>query len=78
MRKGFERFSQIIDIFACAFWDDHVRPAESGAFFASYRMEAAPRPGDAFFQKDFALRNAARLVSDTSCAGSGFPTNLTL
>ncbi|MEO0362835.1 MAG: reductive dehalogenase domain-containing protein, partial [Pseudomonadota bacterium] len=34
------------------------------AFFASYRMEAAPRRGDGFTQRDFALRNASWLISD--------------
>lgn len=33
-------------------------------FFASYRMEAAPRRGDGFSQRDFALRNASWLISD--------------
>jgi reductive dehalogenase len=45
-------------------WDDTVRTAHSDAFFASYRMEAAPRRGDGFSQRDFALRNAAWLISD--------------
>ena len=33
-------------------------------FFASYRMEASPRRGDGFTQRDFALRNAIWLISD--------------
>jgi epoxyqueuosine reductase QueG len=64
LRDGFERFSQMNDIFTRAFWDDRVRSADTDAFFASYRMEAAPRRGDGFTQKDFALRNAAWLISD--------------
>lgn len=60
----FERFSQMNDIFTRAFWDDRVRSKDTDAFFASYRMEAAPRRGDGFTQKDFALRNAAWLISD--------------
>lgn len=60
----FERFSQRDDIFTRAFWDSEIRSAQSDAFFASYRMEAAPRRGDGFTQRDFALRNAAWLVSD--------------
>ncbi len=59
-----ERFSQMNDVFTRAFWDDRVRSPETAAFFASYRMEAAPRRGDGFTQKDFALRNAAWLISD--------------
>ncbi|WP_137703090.1 4Fe-4S double cluster binding domain-containing protein [Marimonas lutisalis] len=61
---GFERFSQRNDIFTRAFWDDSVRSRQTDAFFASYRMEAAPRRGDGFTQRDFALRNAAWYVSD--------------
>ncbi|WP_120504648.1 reductive dehalogenase [Sulfitobacter mediterraneus] len=60
----FERFSQRNDIFTRAFWDDKVRNKKSDAFFASYRMEATPRRGDGFTQRDFALRNASWLISD--------------
>ena len=60
----FEPFAQRNDVFSRAFWDDTVRSPRTDAFFASYRMEAAPRRGDGFTQKDFALRNAAWLVSD--------------
>ncbi|QUJ75208.1 4Fe-4S dicluster domain-containing protein [Sulfitobacter albidus] len=60
----FERFSQRNDIFTRAFWDPAVRSARTDAFFASYRMEAAPRRGDGFTQRDFALRNASWLISD--------------
>jgi hypothetical protein len=60
----FKRFSQRNDVFSRAFWDDTVRSAASQAFFASYRMEATPRRGDGFTQKDFALRNASWLISD--------------
>ena len=62
--EEFERFSQKNDIFSRAFWDDRIRTKQSDAFFASYRMEAAPRRGDGFTQRDFALRNASWLVSD--------------
>lgn len=62
--EGAARFSQMNDIFTRAFWDDRVRTKDTDAFFASYRMEAAPRRGDGFTQKDFALRNAAWLISD--------------
>ena len=60
----FERFSQKNDIFTRAFWDKTVQTQKTDAFFASYRMEAIPRRGDGFSQKDFALRNASWLISD--------------
>jgi len=62
--EDFERFTQRNDIFTRAFWDPQVRNKQTDAFFASYRMEAAPRRGDGFTQRDFALRNASWLVSD--------------
>jgi epoxyqueuosine reductase len=52
------------DMFTRAMWDDKVRNKDTDAFFASYRMEAAPRRGEGFGQRDFALRNAAWLISD--------------
>lgn len=61
---AFEPFIQRNDIFTRAFWDPAVRSAATDAFFASYRMEATPRRGEGFTQKDFALRNAAWLISD--------------
>ncbi len=60
----FERFNQRNDIFTRAFWDERIRSKQTDAFFASYRMEAIPRRGDGFTQRDFALRNAAWLISD--------------
>jgi len=60
----FEGFAQRNDIFTRAFWDKAVMSKHSAKFFASYRMEAAPRRGDGFTQRDFALRNAAWLISD--------------
>lgn len=60
----FVQFSQRNDVFSRAFWDDSVRSKQSDAFFASYRMEAAPRRGEGFSQRDFALRNASWLISD--------------
>ncbi len=47
------------DVFTRAFWDDGVRSKDTVAFFASYRMEAAPRRDGGFQTRDFALRNAA-------------------
>lgn len=61
---AFEPFNQMNDMFTRAFWDDTVRSKHTDAFFASYRMEAAPRRGEGFAQKDFALRNASWSVSD--------------
>ncbi len=60
----FTRFRQRDDVFTRAFWDPGVRSRHSDGFFASYRMDAKPRKGDGFQQKDFALRNAAWLISD--------------
>jgi epoxyqueuosine reductase len=62
--EAFEPFHQRNDIFSRAFWDERIRSKATDGFFASYRIEAAPRRGDGFSQKDFALRNAAWLVSD--------------
>ncbi|WP_370205387.1 4Fe-4S double cluster binding domain-containing protein [Pararhodobacter marinus] len=61
---AFERFRQRDDVFTRAFWDPSVRSKQTDAFFASYRIDATPRKGEGFQQKDFALRNAAWLVSD--------------
>lgn len=61
---AFARFRQRNDIFTRAFWDSSVRSRQSDAFFASYRIDATPRKGEGFQQRDFALRNAAWLVSD--------------
>ena len=60
----FEPFDQRNDVFSRAFWDDQIRSPETERFFRSYRIEAAPRRGEGFNQKDFALRNAAWLISD--------------
>jgi len=60
----FERFNQRDDMFNRAFWDPHVQSEHSRDFFNSYRMNALPRAGDGFTQKDFALRNAAWTIAD--------------
>ena len=62
--EDFERFEQRNDVFSRAFWDDSVKSKQAERFFASYRIESAPRRGDGFTQRDFALRNASWLVSD--------------
>jgi hypothetical protein len=62
--EEFERFTQRNDVFTRAFWDDTVRTKQTDGFFASYRMQATPRRGDGFSQRDFALRNASWLISD--------------
>jgi len=41
-----------------------VKSGDTDTFFASHRMEAAPRGAGGFSQKDFALRNAACAISD--------------
>ena len=64
VNDDFARFAQRNDIFTRAFWDAGVKSPKTDGFFASYRMEAAPRRGDGFSRRDFALRNAAWLVSD--------------
>ncbi len=64
IRRDFQPFNQMNDMFTRAFWDGRVRSKDSDAFFASYRMEAAPRRGEGFAQRDFALRNAAWAISD--------------
>jgi epoxyqueuosine reductase len=62
--EEFERFTQRNDVFTRAFWDDTVRTKQTDGFFASYQMQATPRRGDGFSQRDFALRNASWLFSD--------------
>ncbi len=62
--EDFTPFAQRDDVFTRAFWDSSVRSKDTEAFFASYRTGASPRRGDGFNQKDFALRNAAWLISD--------------
>ncbi|MGA1233860.1 MAG: reductive dehalogenase, partial [Lutimaribacter sp.] len=61
---GFAPFVQRNDIFSRAMWDNTVRSAQTYGFFASYRIEAAPRRGEGFQHRDFALRNAAWLLAD--------------
>ncbi len=62
--EDFTPFTQRDDIFSRAMWDETVRSPRTDAFFASYRIKAAPRRGDGFSQRDFALRNASWLISD--------------
>ena len=62
--EEFERFTQRNDVFSRAMWDDKVRSKHTDGFFASYRMDATPRRGAGFTQRDFALRNASWLISD--------------
>ena len=60
----FEPFAQKNDVFSRAFWDASVKSKHTEGFFESYRIEAAPRRGEGFTQKDFALRNASWIISD--------------
>ncbi|MEO0938928.1 MAG: reductive dehalogenase [Pseudomonadota bacterium] len=62
--EDFQRFRQRNDVFTRAFWDETVRTPKTDAFFTSYRMDAVPRRGDGFTQRDFALRNASWAISD--------------
>jgi epoxyqueuosine reductase QueG len=64
LTDDFTPFDQRDDMFTRAFWDDSIRSDDTDAFFNSYRMEFAPRRGEGFSQKDFALRNAAWAISD--------------
>jgi len=64
VRRDFVPFNQMNDMFTRAFWDPAVKSDQTDGFFNSYRMEAAPRRGSGFAQKDFALRNAAWCISD--------------
>jgi len=61
---NFQRFSQRDDIFCRARWDEGVHSKQSTAFFDSYRIEAIPRRGEGFNQRDFALRNASWTIAD--------------
>lgn len=61
---NFEPFDQMNDMFTRAFWDEAVKTKDTDGFFNSYRMAFAPRRGEGFSQKDFALRNAAWAISD--------------
>ena len=60
----FLRFNQRDDMFTRVMWDDSVKSKDAMGFFQSYRMEFAPKKGEGFTQRDFALRNAAWSVSD--------------
>lgn len=62
--RDFQQFNQMDDMFTRAFWDPKIQSDDAMAFFNSYRMEAAPRRGEGFSQRDFALRNASWIVSD--------------
>lgn len=62
--RDFRPFDQMNDIFTRAFWDERVASEDAEGFFASYRIDAAPRRGEGFSQRDFALRNAAWALSD--------------
>jgi epoxyqueuosine reductase len=64
IRKDFQPFSQINDIFTRAFWDPAVKSKDTDAFFDSYRVAPEARRGQGFAQKDFALRNASWIISD--------------
>jgi epoxyqueuosine reductase len=62
--RDFQPFNQMNDTFSRAFWDDSVRSPDTDAFFQSYREAPEARKGQGFGQRDFALRNAAWIVSD--------------
>ncbi len=60
----FVPFNQMDDMFTRALWDESIKSPLTEAFFNSYRMEFAPRRGEGFTQRDFALRNASWVISD--------------
>ncbi|MCR9215189.1 MAG: reductive dehalogenase [Proteobacteria bacterium] len=60
----FKPFSQRNDMFMRAWWDETIHSKDTEQFFASYRMDASPRRGEGFNQRDFALRNASWTVAD--------------
>lgn len=62
--SDFAPFSQRDDMFMRAWWDEAIHTEETEQFFASYRMDASPRKGEGFNQRDFALRNASWTVAD--------------
>ncbi|MEC8999438.1 MAG: reductive dehalogenase [Actinomycetota bacterium] len=62
---GFERFSQVDDVFNRASWDPAVATDEARRFFASYREPLRSwRKASGFGQRDYAIRNAAWQVVD--------------
>lgn len=62
---GFERFSQVDDVFSRSSWDETIRDERSQRFFATYRRPLTDwRRANGFTQRDYALRNAAWHVAD--------------
>lgn len=61
---GFQPFNQMNDTFSRAFWDPSVKSDHTEGFFNSYRAAPKARRGQGFSPKDFALRNAAWIISD--------------
>ena len=65
MTPGFERFSQVDDVFNRAFWDPAVRNEDTSRFFQSYREPLTSwRKASGFGHHDYAIRNAAWHVVD--------------
>jgi reductive dehalogenase len=62
--KNFKRFIQRNDMFCRSQWDDTIKSKDSDAFWRSHR-KPQPRKADGFRQRDFALRNAAWVVSSS-------------
>lgn len=65
VQPDFERFAQKNDVFRRSWWDERIKSAKARIFYDTYRdpLEFS-RKADGFTQKDYALRNAAWLVSD--------------
>ncbi len=62
---GFERFSQVNDVFSRSFWDEAIRSEHSDRFYSTYRRPLDTwRKARGFRQRDYALRNASWHVTD--------------
>ena len=58
--SGFQRFSQVNDVFNRSWWDPKVSSDETARFFESYRRPLVDwKKARGFRRKDYALRNAA-------------------
>lgn len=65
LNERFERFSQKLDMFNRAAWDDSVRSPKVRQFFQSYFTDLAEfRQVEGFGHRDFALRNASWYMAD--------------
>ena len=74
--EGFERFSQVDDVFSRSSWDERIRSEKSAKFYATYRRPMANwKSAPGFQQRDYAFRNAAWHVTDLIAAFDGESRN---